>query len=261
MAPRKKPRKHTTLASSKSPAKKSRRAVDPDDYDPEEDAADGGDELAHDEQLALFLRRPPAGAERVVVYAFTASGDHTMQDRSATEARTAPVQLANTIMQLCERWARTEGRETRFRAQWQAGERTLASHQWRCGEGDPTALDGTVESFMGQAQRHLEHRDRIHLEAYADQNAGWKDLVAELRGEVKALRAENAELRERLRKANDVDAEIALATTESELARKGRMSDMLEHRVLPLLQHIALKAANAAQQPSAAPAAAADAPK
>jgi hypothetical protein len=232
-----------THVSSKSRAPK-RRSVDPDDYDPDEDAAAGGETLSHDEQLTLFLRRPPIGAERVLVLAFTASGDHTMQDRSAAECRAAPVQLANTIMQLCERWARTEGRETRFRAQWQAGERTLASHQWRCGEGDPTALDGTVESFMGQAQRHLEHRDRIHLEAYSEQNTGWKELVAELRGELKVLRAENQDLRERLRKANDVDAEIALATTESELARKGRMSDMLEHRVLPLLQHLALKAAN-----------------
>lgn len=246
---RKKPRKPATPASSKLPA---RKALDPDDYDPE----DG--ELSHDEQLTLFLRRPPAGAERVCIFAFTASGEQVMQDRSAAEARSAPVQLANTVMALSERWARTEGRETRFRAQWQAGERVLASHQWRCGEGDPTALDGTVESFLSQAQRHLEHRERTNLEGYNDQKDGWRELISAYRDEVKALRADNEQLRKRLQRADDTDAELARMQAEAAIGQKERTADIIEHRLLPLMQHFALKAA---ADKSAAPAAVGDTPK
>jgi len=202
--------------------------------------------------LSMFLRRPPVGAERVMVFGLTQAGEVIVQDRSAAESRAAPVQLANSVLAICERWARTEGRETRFRAQWQAGDRVLASHQWKCGEGDPTVLDGTVESLISQSQRHLENKDRIHLEAYTDQNTGWRELLAAYREEMKVLRAENAELRKRNQKANDVEAEIALRSVDADIEAKGRTADLLEHRVLPMLQHLALKAVNGLQPPAAA---------
>lgn len=215
------------------------------DLDDDDDAG----ELAQDEQLTLFLRRPPLGAERVIVLAHTPSGERIVEDRSASEARGAPVQLANHTLARCERWARTDRRETRFRVEWRAGDRVLASHQWTCGEGgDPTALDGTAESILSQMQRHLENqnratleKDRVHLEHSAEQNGGWKELVQELRAELKVQRAENTELRERLRKAGDVDAEIALATATADLEAKGRTADILEHRALPLLQAMIMK--------------------
>lgn len=203
---------------------------------------DDADQLAHDEQLALFLRRPPLGAERVVIVAHTSAGERVVEDRAASEARAAPVQLANATLARCERWARTEKRETRFRAEWRAGDRTLASHQWQAGEGgDPTALDGTAESIISQMQRHVEARDRVHLEHQSEQNAGWRDLVNELRAEIRELRADNQVLREKRRKADDVETEMALARLQAEIESKGQTMDIVQHQLLPLVQAVAVE--------------------
>lgn len=197
---------------------------------------DDDDEIPSDEALAMFLRRPPLGADRFVVVATSHGGDQVVQDRPAAEARRAYVQMANATIAACERWAHAEGRECRFRAVWQQGDRALATHQWKAGSGDPQALNGTVESFLSQVQRHLENREQLSHDNQSTQLEGWKILTAAQNKRIEALERDNAELRERLRRVDDVGSEIALEQARAELLQRGRTADILEQRILPIAQ-------------------------
>lgn len=209
------------------------------------------DEIATDEALALFFRRPPTAADHVVVTTTTPAGDQIVQDRTAAEASRAPIGFANTVTAACEKYARAEGRELRFRAIWMAGDRVLASHQWRAGEGDPTALDGTVDSFMAQQQRHMEDLHRLYIDGFQLQQSTQAETMTALRAELADLRKDNESLRDRLRKAGDVDAEIAIQTTAAELESRSRQADLLEHKLIPLIEHIVVKKLEAPSAPAA----------
>jgi len=200
----------------------------------------------------MFLRRPPVGADRFVVVAPSHSGDQVMQDRPAAEARRAYVQIANATISACDRWAHSEGRECRFRASWQQGDRPLATHQWKAGSGDPQALNGTVESFLAQVQRHLENREQLTHDNQSTQLEGWKTLATAQNRRIEALEKDNAELRERLRRVDDVGSEIALEQARAELLQRGRTADILENRVLPIAQAYMLQMAQKAAGTSAA---------
>jgi len=195
--------------------------------------------LAIDEALALFLRRPPAGADRIVVLASSSAGEQLVQDRSVAEARAGAAQLANDMMTVCERWARTEGKTTRFRGQWQAGERVLGSYQWQCGEGSPTELDGTVDSFLQQQQRHAETQQRLHHEGFAMVQDSWKQLLSMAMRRIESLERDLAEARDRLRKSNDVDAELAITATVADIDAKQRTAKLIEERLIPMILPIA----------------------
>lgn len=212
--------------------------------------------LALDEALALFLRRPPAGADRVVVLASSSAGEQLVQDRSAAEARAGAVQLANDVMTVCERWARTEGRTTRFRGQWQCGDRVLASHQWQCGDGSPTELDGTVDSFLQQQQRHAETQQRLHHEGFAMVQDSWKQLLSMAMRRIESLERDLAEARDRLRKSNDVDAELAITATMADIDARAQTRKLIEDRLIPMILPIAQQLL---RQNGAAPAVAAKA--
>lgn len=232
----------------------SAEAEDEDDSDDDDD--DDG-EIATDHALALFLRRPPTSADHWVCVAYTAAGEQVVQDRSALEARTRPVDLANETYAACQRWATAEGRKTRFRVTWQAADRVLASHQWTSGEGDPSALDGTVESFLSQQQRHAETQHRLHHEGFSMVQDAWKQLLAASMKRIEALERDNETLRDRLRKAGDVEADIAVQQVAAELEQRNRTADILEHKVLPIAQALILRrlAGDDQPPPSAAPAA------
>lgn len=232
--------RRTTRASS---ASKVRTADDDDQADDDDD--DDDNELAADEALSLFFKRPPVGADHVVVVALSHAGEQIVQDRPAAEARRAFVQLANATARACERWAHSEGRECRFRASWQSGDRVLATHQWRAGQGDPQALNGTVESFLTQVQRHLEARESMSHERHIEtrevaqtQQKAWETIVSAQDRRIAALEKDNADLRERLRRVDDVGSEIALEQAKADLEARGRTADILEKRVLPIVQAI-----------------------
>lgn len=236
------PRHQKTRASSKLQARTV--AADDDDEDDE-------DELASDEALALFLKRPPLGADRFTVIALSASGDQTVQDRPAAECKRAYVQVANSTVSACERWANAEGREVRFRAAWQQGDRVLATHQWRAGQGDPRALDGTVESFLAQQQRHTENKEQLYTEAFTLLQDGWKTLLGAQNRRIEGLEKDNGELRDRLRKVDDVGTEIALEQARADLEARGRTADILEQRVLPVVQALVVQQAQKAMASAA----------
>lgn len=204
----------------------------------DEDDDDEDEEIATDHALVLFLRRPPTSADHWVCVAQTAHGEQIVQDRSALEARTRPVELANATIAACERWAAAEGRQTRFRCQWQAGDRVLASHQWSVGDHDPSVLDGTVESLLAQQQRHAETNQRLHIEGFQLVAEAQRTLLASAMRRIEALEKDNEALRERLRKVGDVDADIAVQTVAAELEAKTRTVDILEHKVLPIVQAV-----------------------
>ena len=253
MAPR---RQQQTRGNSKSRPRATRARTPPtlsvDDFNEDEEEDD--DEIAADHALALFLRRVPSGADHWVCMALTNHGDHIVQDRSAPEAKNRPVELANDTVAICSKWAAAEGKQTRFRCTWQAGDRVLASHQWTCGDGDPSALDGTVESFLAQQQRHAETNHRLHLEGFQLVAEAQKTLLASAMRRIEALERDNEMLRERLRKIGDIDADIAVQTVAAELEQKTRTVDILEHKVLPVVQAVLMQKL---QQQMVAPAAAA----
>ena len=227
-----------TRDSSKSPARAARKtprltAPPLDDDDDDDDDDDAASEIATDRALALFLRRPPAVADHWVCAAYTAAGEQIVQDRSTAETRARPVELANDTFAACQRWAASEGRQTRFRIMWMASDRVLASHQWTCGDGDPSALDGTVESFLSQQQRHSETNHRLHLEGFQLVAEAQRTLLASAMRRIDSLESKNELLREKLRKANDVDADIAVQQVAADLESRVRATDSSSTRFCP----------------------------
>lgn len=164
-----------------------------------------------------------------------------MQDLGASEVLAAPVAYANAVADLCERWAVAEGQQTRFLACWSVGARVLASHQWTCGDGRP-ALDGSSLSQIAQAQQHAEVQHRLHHEGQSLLTDGWKALLGLAMDRVKAVEKENAELRERLKRSDDVDATIAVSSAEADLETRARTAAILEERVLPIFEALATRA-------------------
>lgn len=209
---------------------------------PLEDDDSDADEPALDQQLAMFVRRPPSAADRFIAIAQSSQGDQIVQDRSATELRATDSRaFANELASHCERWARVEGREVRFRGTWQAGDRVLGSYSWRAGNGDPLKLDGTVESMLIQMQRHIETRDRVALEERGMLKDGWSELLKLAYKRIGELEAHLAAANDRLKKAGDVDAEIAITTTAAQLEQRARLNDIVETRVLPIIQALAVR--------------------
>jgi hypothetical protein len=241
------PRKQPIRGSSRSPVAE----VEDDDDDDHDD-----DPIAQDQALALFFRRPPTAADHCVAIVVTPQGDHVLHDRTAAEVKARYAELANQTVESAERWARTEGRSLKFRVMWQQGDRVLGTYQWSCGEGDPTALDGTVESFLAQNQRHAEVDHRVHLEGFIMVQDAWQKQNASQQRRIEALEKDNELLRDRLRKAGDVDAEIAIQHAASDLEARERNANIMEHKVLPVLQHLLISRMNAANGTSAPPLAA-----
>jgi hypothetical protein len=235
-----------------SPQRRSAAAADSDDDDDDDD--DEPNELPRDEALVLFFKRPPSAADHVVIVATTQAGEQIVQDRTTPEVRKAPIQFCNHVLTACERTARADNRELRFRATWQSGDRVLASYAWRCGEGDPTALDGTVDSFLRQQQQHGETIHRLALEGLPMLQDGWQKLLASAFKRIDALEKLLYETQDRLRKAGDVEAEILMAHTASDLESRTRTATIVEERLLPLLQHLVLKAASDSTPKPAPPA-------
>lgn len=177
----------------------------------------------------------------MLVIAHTPNGDQIVEDRSASEITKDAARHANTVASSCERWAQTEGRQTRFRVTWQAGDRVLASHQLACGDGDPTALDGTVDSFLSQQQRHSEVQHRLHHEGFSMVQDAWKQLLAGSMKRIEALERDNESLRDRLRKAGDVEAEILTAQVAADLEQRVRTTEIVESRLLPIIQQLVVR--------------------
>lgn len=220
-----------------SSSTKRKRVIDPDELD-ELDELDEPEPIALNHALTLFFRNPPGGADHMLVLAHTANGDQIVQDRSTSEIARDPATHANAVASACERWAQTEGRQTRFRVTWQAGDRVLASHQLACGEGDPTALDGTVDSFLSQQQRHSEVQHRLHHEGFSMVQDAWKQLLSGAMKRIEALERDNENLRDRLRKAGDVEAEIMTAQVAADLEQRVRTTEIVESRLLPIVQQL-----------------------
>lgn len=216
--------------------------VDPDELDEEleelEDLdAGGADRTSQDPSLTLFLRRPPSGADHVVVLACTTNGEQVVQDRDASEA-SRPGELADLILDGVSRWAAAEGKRTRFRLCWQVGDRVLASHQIVSGDGDPGALDGSVNSFFMQNQRHAEQMHRIQHDGFEMVQGSWEKLQKATMVRIEALERDNQELRDRLRKAGDVEAEIAFSTVAADIEQRQRTTEILEARFMPIIQQL-----------------------
>lgn len=188
-----------------------------------------------DRSLTLFFRHPPQGADHFLVYASTAHGETLVQDRMRSELD-SPAATADLVLDSCTRWAAAEGQQTRFRILWQHSDRLLASYQMVCGTGDPTQLDGSVNSFMVQHQRHAEVRERIAHQGFELVQEAWRTLQSSSMERIMALERDNALLRERLKKAGDVEAEIAFSTVAAEIEQKQRTTEILESRLMPILQ-------------------------
>lgn len=212
-----------------------------DELEDAEVANDNFEAISQDHQLTLFFRNPPGGADHVVVTAQSSSGDQIVEDRSTTEVAKDAARHANAVANSCARWAQTEGRQTRFRVTWCAGDRVLASHQLVYGDLDPTTLDGTVESFLSQQQRHAEVGHRLHHEGFSMVQAAWEKLLAGAMKRIAALEADNEQLRERLRKAGDVEAEILTAQVAADLEHRMRTTDLVETRLFPIVQQLLMK--------------------
>lgn len=177
------------------------------------------------------------------VTAASPNGDQIVQVRARKEVLSDPDGIASGITMACERWATSERRQVRFRAAWLRGERIVATHTFEHGKGDKDhpLLDGSAQSFLVQQQHAQLARDKLHLEGLEVMQEGWKSLLDIANRRNVALEKENEMLRERLRKLEDSGAEMQIEQQRAELEQRGRTADLLETRVLPLVQHLVLK--------------------
>lgn len=205
-----------------------------------------------DEALLSFVMTPAAGADRLTVFALSPAGDTVIQDRQASEAKRNPEPLAISIATACERFAATERRAIRFRAAWQRGDRTLATYAWECGTNTKDReLDGSVQSFLLQQQQFAQAQHQLHLEGFEMVQESWKSLLTLQNKRIESLERDNNELRDRLRKMDDVGSELAIEQMRAEIESRGRTADLIEKRVLPIAQALALKISNGLPAPVA----------
>lgn len=213
------------------------------------------DNAPSDEALAEFLSAPPTAADSLHVSAASPSGDSIVQIRARKEVLADPDAIANAISSACERWANSERRLVRFRASWHRGERIVATHTFEHGEhsSDSPVLDGSAQSFLVQQQHAQLARDKLHLEGFEMMQDSWKSLLAIANKRNEALERENEQLRERLRKLDDVGNEIAIESARAEIEQRGRTADLIEKRLIPIAQAVvAQKLQEAASTPLAA---------
>ena len=165
-----------------------------------------------------------------------------VQDRTATEAKRGPNAIAAQITIACERWAQSERRIVRFRASWLRGDKVLATHAWECGEGGTQQqLDGSVSSFLQQQQLFAQAQHKLHLEGFEMVQEGWQKLLTLQNKRIEALERDNQELRDKLRRVDDTGTEMAIESVRAEIEQRGRTTDLIEKRVLPLVQAIAMQ--------------------
>lgn len=190
-----------------------------------------------DPGLLEFLSSPPLGAEHVEVL----SGETVVQQRQKAEVARDPARMAELIASQCERWAASERRAVRFAVRWCRDERALATQTIERGGGDAIELNGSVQSFLAQQQRNGLDQHKLYLESFEMVQDSWRAILSIANKRNEALERENSELRERLRKADDVGTELALETARAELEARGRTADILEKRVLPIAEAIAIQ--------------------
>jgi hypothetical protein len=196
-----------------------------------------------DEALLSFVMTPALGSTNLLVLALSPTGDAVIQDRQVAEARRIPEQLAISIEQACERHAEAERRACRFKAAWMRGDKTLATYAWECGSSQrqQVDLDGSALSFLQQQQLFAQAQHKLHLEGFEMVQEGWAKLLQLQNKRIEALERDNAELRDRLRKLDDVGSELAIEQMRVETEQRGRTADLLEKRVLPIVQAFAVK--------------------
>lgn len=212
-------------------------------HDDSDDSDDSPAAAATDEALAEFLGAPPTAADSMHVVASNPSGDAVVQVRQRKEVLADPDGIADHISAACERWAQSERRLVRFRASWHRGERVVATHAFEHGTAstDQPILDGSAQSFLVQQQHAQLARDKLFIESQEMTYDSWKQLLAIANKRNEALEKENDLLRERLRKADDVGNEIAIESARAEIEQRGRTADLIEKRVLPIVQAIAVQ--------------------
>lgn len=219
---------------------------------PEDSDASESSEPILDEALLAFISTPALGADHLLVLALSPAGDAVIQNRQATEARRIPEPLAISIAASCERHAAIERRAVRFRAAWMRNDKTLATYAWECGSGKAEReLDGTVQSFLIDQQSNAREMHKLQIESFEMVQEGWKALHALQNKRIESLERENSELRDRLRKLDDVSTEIAIEQMRADLEQRGKTVDLVEKRVLPIVQAFAVRKL---QEQSAAPA-------
>ncbi|HKT94680.1 MAG TPA: hypothetical protein VJS18_21150 [Paraburkholderia sp.] len=219
--------------------------------------------IAATDALIVFVASPPASADRLVVTAVSPSSVETLQDRTLSECKREPHLVAEQIAVACERWAQVERRLVRFRAAWLRGDKPCATHTWQVGanEEDPHVLDGSVMSVLLQLQKVFESQSvaitnerKLALESQEMVQSSWDRLFQVQNTRIAALEKDNDGLRDRLRKMDDVGTEIALESMRSDIEQRGRSADLIEKRLLPIMQvYMSQKMQEAGLTPSAAP--------
>lgn len=69
---------------------------------------------------------------------------------------------------------------------------------------------------------------------------------------IEALERDNEQLRDRLKKAGDVDAEVTYSTVAAEIEQRQRLTEIMESRLMPIAQALLAKQLGLTTQPSAA---------
>lgn len=213
------------------------------------------DALRNVESLAAFLDAPPRFADRVSVGAWYGHDAPLVPIQTRAREEVDAAELAAAIVRQCARW--DTRRRMRFEIRWLRDEHVLASliQEYGADRSGGVELDGSVRSFLAQQQSNSQAQHKLHLEGFEMVQEGWRSLLSLQNKRIEGLEKDNAELREKLRKADDVGSEIAIESARAEIEARGRTADILEKRLLPIAEAIAVQkiremAGAASQQPA-----------
>lgn len=251
--------KRSNVPKPKASKKPSARALQPiastrgaRREDSDESETEQTDLAIVDEALLSFVMTPAMGATNLLVLALSPTGDSVVQDRQVAEAKRIPEQLAISIEQACERHAEAERRAVRFKAAWMRNDKTLATYAWETGSSQrqQVDLDGSALSFLQQQQLFAQAQHKLHLEGFEMVQEGWAKLLQLQNKRIEALERDNQELRDRLRKMDDVSSDLAMEQIRLETEQRGRTADLLEKRLLPIAQAFAMKQLESSAAPA-----------
>lgn len=132
--------------------------------------------------MATWLTQAPVESEMLRLTAKRPmGGDQVLVELSVADLRDrTPMDYAEYLTGQCEEWADTLNRECTFLLQWfAAGERPIATLQFRCGPFDASAMpvDGSPESFLLQMQATILQKDKLLLDMVRTSGESYRAII------------------------------------------------------------------------------------
>jgi hypothetical protein len=136
-------------------------------------------------KLSNWVSRAPDNADSLRVISRAGfGGEQTLIQLGRSEIATGDgAAIAERIIEECEAWSDSEGRECLFTCQYFSdSENPVSTFRFRLGpvDGAGFQVDGSPESFLMQMQGTLLEKDKILIQVFKQQTDMWTGLLEKL---------------------------------------------------------------------------------